>query len=145
MLFAKCQRLNRWRLRITQAFCNSLAGVWDNRCTVNGRASAMGSKARPVWVQFGSNVSVPPQYLDVRRTPYAVDVIEIWGDSDVSENQGIICVELLQVKMIAKIRVSKNVRSHKDPLWVSTVICDRWDNSDLHGAECATVNDPLSI
>jgi len=105
----------------------------------------MGSKSRRVRVPFGSNVSVPPQHLHVRRTPDAVDFIEIRGHSDVAERQDISRVERGQAKMGAKIRVSHNVRGYKEPLWVSTVIHDRRDNSDLHGAECATVNDELGI
>ena len=105
----------------------------------------MGTKARCVRIPSRSNVRVPPQNLRVRRAPYAVDFIEVRGSCDIAKRRRIGRVERAQTEEEPKVRVPDNVRTHKEPPWVSTVIKERWANSDRDRAKLATVDDELCI
>ena len=92
-----------------------------------------------------NDVRRPPHHLHVRRAPDTVDFVEIGGNKDVTKRWLISLVEGIQSEEEPKGRVSNNVRTHKEPLRVSTVVLERRFNNNLDRAKLSAVNDKLCV
>ena len=135
--------MNRWHLRVSQAIGHVVVIVWDQCWMVNRGRGASGAKKERVMAR--NDVRRPPHYLHVRRTPNTVNFVKIGGNKDVAKRRLVGRVEGIQSEEEPKGRVSNNVRTHKEPLRVSTVVLERRFNNNLDRAKLSAVNDKLCV